>query len=351
MANQKMLCATCTSLNIEPSDFFVGLQNGLIEKDFEQYHRIGTLDEIQRKSLSCDLCHLFISCLGVSKATFDKYDAEQKNTGLQVFWQEDGFVYEHPQPYVRVLRILPLRPSRIPELPYEGSRICLMEDARPAGTKNLFLARNRPQRVNVKLIKKWLKNCLNWHGSTCDLPYTSIDSDDQNVENSIKSLRVIDCWDLCLADVDMSDTDYLALSYVWGTCPVLTLTSANVADLHKPQALRHIWQQIPRTIQDAIHLTSALGRPYIWVDSLCIQQDHVLEKARIISQMDKIYDHAFLTIVALDGDNANAGLTGFRHNVRSIQPMVQLSKRVRVAHVLHLSDELADSVYDTRAWT
>jgi len=89
----------------------------------------------------------------------------------------------------------------------------------------------------------------------------------------------------------------MALSYVWGGVvqPSYQLGSQMPGNL-------------PQTIQDAIDLVRTLGKRYLWVDSLCIDQVDKKDKERQIGKMSNIYSGAYLTIIALSGTSADAGL-------------------------------------------
>jgi hypothetical protein len=72
-------------------------------------------------------------------------------------------------------------------------------------------------------------------------------------------------------------TNYIALSYVWGQVsqggvPVNTELGS-----------------LPQTIEDAISVTKSLGKRYLWVDALCIDQRDGEHKMGQIRVMDQIY--------------------------------------------------------------
>lgn len=100
---------------------------------------------------------------------------------------------------------------------------------------------------------------------------------------------------------------YAALSYCWGTAAdaktQLKTTSASYA----------IWQagietgEITPVLQDAILMTRKLSIPYLWVDSLCIFQDDIADWNRQCTEMDKIYGHAEITIVAAASTSCGEG--------------------------------------------
>jgi hypothetical protein len=100
------------------------------------------------------------------------------------------------------------------------------------------------------------------------------------------------------------------LSYVWGQANHLTTVNSVVSEFHMQGAFKK--RKSPRTIQDAIDLTRALGFQYLWVDALCIVQDEEETKELLISNMDAVYGHAALTIVAASGLDADAGLRGWK---------------------------------------
>jgi hypothetical protein len=57
---------------------------------------------------------------------------------------------------------------------------------------------------------------------------------------------------------------YLCLSHCWGKNRPYTLTRSTHSVLEKGIAV----STLPRTFQDAVHVTRRLGFPYIWIDSL-----------------------------------------------------------------------------------
>lgn len=66
------------------------------------------------------------------------------------------------------------------------------------------------------------------------------------------------------------------------------------------------------TIRQAIQLTRDLGLRYIWTDSLCIVQDSYSSIKLNAEQMGLIYDNAYLTTCAADGDCTEHGLTAYK---------------------------------------
>lgn len=104
----------------------------------------------------------------------------------------------------------------------------------------------------------------------------------------------------------------VALSYVWGQVTIHRIKNGVL-----PRSL-------PRTIEDAIELTLALGYHYIWVDQVCIDPDDATKKHGQIRSMGRIYGEAELTLVAASGDDAHHGLPGVASHPRRGFPSLWL---------------------------
>lgn len=172
-------------------------------------------------------------------------------------------------------------------------------------------------------------------------------------------LTLIDVANLCLVRTSSRER-FCALSYVWGGVTGLKTTTQNRAILEVPGSLGNHshGSLIPRSIREAIVLVSTIGERFLWVDALCIEQDNDAQKHSQIQQMDIVYSHALLTIVALSGTSANSPLPGVspgtRHP-RSMATSVAVPNSelpiLFYAEDVNLREELARSVYNERAWT
>ncbi|PNP81445.1 hypothetical protein FNYG_05251 [Fusarium nygamai] len=108
------------------------------------------------------------------------------------------------------------------------------------------------------------------------------------------------------------DIEYTALSYCWGGNLKNCLKESN-KDSYRTEIS---WDDIPKTIQDAILTSHKLKIGFIWVDSLCIIQDSKQADKEIeIGQMTQVYTHAALTIAARRAPDAH---TGFLHEITSL---------------------------------
>ncbi|OCL10873.1 hypothetical protein AOQ84DRAFT_256171, partial [Glonium stellatum] len=179
--------------------------------------------------------------------------------------------------------------------------------------------------VDIEIVQNWLQCCEKWHGTVCNL------GNFRPLE-AVETIRVIDVKRGCLVHIP-SSSRYFALSYVWGTAKTLQTVEANVRKLEQEGAFSSCSNELPNTVRNVIKFVSQIGERHLWIDALCIVQDNPLEKMDLINQMDKIYQNAFLTIVAAAGRDANAGLPGVDENYpRKIpQRVLQYSKGRRLA--------------------
>lgn len=170
--------------------------------------------------------------------------------------------------------------------------------------------------------------------------------------------RLIDIVDMKLVPtnpsieghVKLQQVEYVALSYVWGRDPFFTLQSPNLSALCEKDAFRDPAIKLPQTILDAIEVTSFLGYRYIWIDSLCIEQDSTEDTVAQIGSMHIIYAQASLTIVAAVGDSA-------QHSILHIDPNHLASKYHTIGRLRFCLDRpefkevVASSTWATRGWT
>jgi Heterokaryon incompatibility protein (HET) len=89
--------------------------------------------------------------------------------------------------------------------------------------------------------------------------------------------------------------EYEAISYHWGDC---SKTQQILIDGH--------WFKVTQNAHDALHNRSFYTMTrYVWIDSICIDQDDAIEKAKQVRLMTKIYNQATRVIVFL-GDRPDA---------------------------------------------
>lgn len=67
-------------------------------------------------------------------------------------------------------------------------------------------------------------------------------------------------------------------------------------------------ETLPQTFKDAVIITRNLGLRFIWVDSLCIIQDSMIDWEYEAARMADIYKHSYITIAAQSGRNSHEGI-------------------------------------------
>ena len=99
---------------------------------------------------------------------------------------------------------------------------------------------------------------------------------------------------------------YCALSHCWGPIdrqPIRTL-KRNIHTHYSGIPLT----ALPRTFREAVILTHGLGIDYLWIDSLCIQQDDDNDWSREAASMGPLYQQATLVIAAAGSEDPTGGL-------------------------------------------
>ncbi|KAM5360299.1 hypothetical protein ACJZ2D_013858 [Fusarium nematophilum] len=142
------------------------------------------------------------------------------------------------------------------------------------------------------------------------------------------------------SDLQGPESKYAALSYCWGTGGGIFTTTLDNIESNK----QHIpLGQLPKTIQDAIHICRRLGLPYLWVDALCIIQDTgSVDWYEQSGQMRQIYSNAQVTIAA---DDAPECTVGFWH------PDKTRLRRINEGCWIKEPPGRAQDILSTRGWT
>jgi hypothetical protein len=163
-------------------------------------------------------------------------------------------------------------------------------------------------------------------------------------------LRCVDVEEHCVKRIGPDDV-YVALSNVWSHQIEPRIRSHNVEEFSSPGAFART--ELPRTIEDAIEVTRALGYRYLWVASLCILQDRMAEKIALIETMDAIYGNADLTIIEASGSTARNGLEGWAPDKRANRKlaMASIGQILRVGVLPLFNEQLKEAGFVSRAWT
>jgi hypothetical protein len=211
-------------------------------------------------------------------------------------------------------------------------------------------------RIDIDTVKRWLQVCDRDHRDEtqwANFPSCSPMKTGDLLDFSV--LKFIDVELDCVTQwTSKASPIYLALSYVWGSSDKvshLKLTQDTSSWLLTPGGLDKSDELIPCTILDAMALTKRLGRRYLWVDALCIQQDDIFDKRRQIPLMGAVYSQADCTIVAGTGTDAWSGLPGVGKCRVGRQHVAHVKGFDLVTSRQHFRDWVRNSVWDTRGWT
>lgn len=272
----------------------------------------------------------------------------------------------------RIILALDQRPPNLrlmrQAMPYDKKAKFILTELEVDPTKidgsSMVTSFRRPilSRVDLVLVQNWLNDCL--EHEPCNNNRTAQQA---NMAQTFytSGFRLIDVIEGRLVE-KTEPCKYIALSYVWGQAASFGLCTnkENLSTLSQPSSLdrSHIQygvsKHLPKTIADAISLCRLIGHRYLWVDSLCIVQNDPDEKRRLIHGMNSVYENADLTLVALSGVDADAGLAG----ISTRGPDTDNCGRKHLFHEnngtcsigigrISLIEQIQCSHWNTRGWT
>ncbi|KAH7087822.1 heterokaryon incompatibility protein-domain-containing protein [Paraphoma chrysanthemicola] len=165
---------------------------------------------------------------------------------------------------------------------------------------NGTISNNTGSNESWSLVVNWMKNCLEshprCHNTRSWYPTRLLDAGDPTSDGS--DVRLV------ISASEPLSGRYCTLSHCWGQGPLIQLTSATMQSLCAGFAL----DQMPKTFREAILVTKRLGIRYIWIDSLCIKQDDLLDWRREAGQMHRVYSNTFCNISAAASADSTQGL-------------------------------------------
>jgi hypothetical protein len=284
-----------------------------------------SIQPLSDASDQCALCRFWRACM--------KNDLQQRN------WEK---IEEQPQYSLWTLHITACGSFNVTSKTGRSSAYTKMGADFPGGMR---------RKVCAYVDWDWLRQWLHDLAKPAINRYTTISLhhklDDQELQ-----LRGIDVLSDCVVSIP-PESEYLALSYVWGAESVdqLRCLKSNVDLLAKPGQLSKF--SLPRTISDAILVCQKLGYRFLWVDRLCIVQDESMEALSTqLNQMASIYNRATLTLVAATGNDAGHGLAGVSYARDAKQIALKCNEDFELVSITpHLMDLLRDSKWKTRGWT
>ncbi|UPL01918.1 hypothetical protein LCI18_012852 [Fusarium solani-melongenae] len=158
-----------------------------------------------------------------------------------------------------------------------------------------------------QLIQTWLDNCRLSHQQCCQRGKDTLDFR--------YPTRLIDTGPVGSTECRVIETDsgsvsgpYITLSHRWDFSDFLKFTSLTIKTLKDGLPIR----DLPATFRDAVFTAQRLGIRYLWIDSLCIQQDSREDWIRESPTMRHVYGFATLNIVAGHSHGPGDGLFNAR---------------------------------------
>jgi hypothetical protein len=267
--------------------------------------RLWTVRDIILTALYCPYCAI----LWISLNTIFKHDAiagnmERSNEDQIRVWEPfdvlgDSSARRSVQyHFTKTRHNIQLSIFRVPQ---EGALL------RPIDTTLSFLRNRIPIRFivprstqsweSISQTKLWLKNCLENHQPACS-PLLDYKTPPKRLVRVRKSGSR---YNVQLAEPE-NEVEYFCLSHRWGIGHAhCTTTKANL--VVRKNAIP--WDELPTLFRQALEFTHNLGAEYLWIDSLCIIQDDVLDWSSESKKMAGIYESAKLTLAASCAENSD----------------------------------------------
>ncbi|EKJ69830.1 hypothetical protein FPSE_09987 [Fusarium pseudograminearum CS3096] len=191
------------------------------------------------------------------------------------------------------------------------------------------------KKPNYAAISAWLRYCHDRH-LPCQSEYSP----------PLKNIFLIDVYEKTLVSYPGDSTkpvEYLALSYVWGSGANYRVSGPG------PIAI----ERLSQTVQDSIAVTKNLKMRYLWVDAVCIDQDDRQKKHEQMDYMASIYRGAWATIVAVDSNSRNSGMSRVHpESQRSHQLRIEFGNgNILIQKFPSFDQQLAVSPWMGRGWT
>lgn len=167
----------------------------------------------------------------------------------------------------------------------------------------------------VNTIKEWLRLCDENH-------WLCIDKAARPGCPKLMPKRILDISNnkIFLSETSTKKGLYIALSHCWGNEEQIPVMKKN----NIAERMKNIpFDSMPRSFQDAIQISRALGVQYLWIDSLCIIQDDANDWQEQAGQMKDIYGFCYLNIAATRAGGAKEGFLGPRWTSQDVSPWAQ----------------------------
>ena len=170
----------------------------------------------------------------------------------------------------------------------------------------------------ASLVYDWITNCQTSHKACA-----ATKSDARELPRRLLDLQQREGAAVVLIETrdrpDCRVRHYATLSHCWGKTQLIQTTRDNVT--LRMQCIE--WDQLPKTFQDAVTIVRALDIQFLWIDSLCIIQDDLLDWKEESVRMAVIYSNSYINIAATGASDSRGGCLSPR-SLRHIDPICDI---------------------------
>ncbi|KAI1181649.1 HET-domain-containing protein [Nemania serpens] len=307
-----VLCESCRTLDPKAADI-------LLDRGTEK---------LQKNSDKCELCNLLSQCLLKRNLKYEgSLQLIRDHSTIKIAQDKSPLlsIYSHPD-------------SKIDTSNYTQPELPILPDV---GSDEQF-----------ELMREWIRSCDAAHECYPDAP-TKMPS------------RVIDVGEeedtrlFLLISSSESVGRYAALSHCWGQKKQQSTDNARLEQELDSFTERKTFEafkkeiilaRLPKTFQDAVRTTRALGIRYLWIDSLCIIQDDKEDWESESKKMENVYSCAYVTIAASSATSSRDGFLVDRP-ARVFVTTATSDGPIYLAEAIDdFKGDVEDSVLNTRGW-
>ncbi|RSL50901.1 hypothetical protein CEP53_008631 [Fusarium sp. AF-6] len=285
-----------------------------------------SIEELGSSSSECSVCHFLFYCLSKVKP---------KPKGPVKLFRDDAShtirVFQCDTPIISIYSD-PVQRDNAPSYAQLG----------------LPILPNCASPQQFKLLNEWIH--------LCDATHSCVSAREHEAHNDSMPTRVIYVGTIDRPSLRLVETGdcirgkYIALSHCWGNLKEgeRFVTSASNLDNRKKGIPL---DEMPKSFQDAVRVSRALGISYLWIDSLCIIQDDGADWEVESAKMEEVFSSAYCTIAA---SSAKSSLEGFLGNRT---PRACVTMHTSQGSLLYLTEAIDDfqahveqSILNSRGW-
>lgn len=152
-----------------------------------------------------------------------------------------------------------------------------------------------------------------------------------------------------LREKDFPNTsEWIALSHQWGDPPHYSTEPHNL----EQRKVGMILAELPATFRDAVEITRALGRRYLWIDSICIIQGVSGDFHSESMRMEDIYSGAYCVLAASCATDHNSGFLQPRKQRKfvTLQPEGSRTCVYLCEPIDNFKEHVLDGALNRRGW-